>query len=100
VDGIIDPVPPPLQLDNVEFELLRLSIDIAKDGAAGTSGPVLAGDLAVELGEVSLLDGFVEVLQTLHPWQLVTQTLKVVPGDNLLVHVIKELSASVLFDHS
>jgi hypothetical protein len=64
VDGIIDPVPPPLQLDNVEFELLRLSIDIAKGGAAGTSGPVLAGDLAVELGEVGLFNGFVEVLQT------------------------------------
>jgi hypothetical protein len=99
VDGVKDPVPPPLQLSNVKFELVCLSVDVAEGGSAGTSSPIPAGHLTVELGEVGLLKGVVEILQTLHPRQFVAHALKVVARDNLLVHIVEELSAPVFFDH-
>ena len=99
MDGVEDPVPPPLQLSNVKFALIRLSVDVPEDGAAGTSGPVPAGHLTVELGEVGLLKGVVEILQPLHPRQFVAHALEVVARDNLLVHIVKELAAPVLLDH-
>lgn len=99
MDGVKDPVPPPLQLRNVKFELVSFSVDVSESGARGTSGPVSAGNLAVELGEVGLLERIVEVLQTLNSRQLVAHSLKVVACNDLLVHVVEELAAPVLFDH-
>lgn len=63
---------------------------------ARSACPIPAGNLRVQFREVSLHDGLLEVLQASSPRQFVAHPLKVVPGEHLLVHVVKEFAPAVL----
>jgi hypothetical protein len=98
VDGGVDPVTPPLQIVNILLDLVHLSVQILQPLVAHPGGPRPAGDQAVQLGEIRLLDRLFEVVEPGGPLQLVAQPLEIVPGDDLLVHVVEQLASPVLGD--
>jgi len=55
--------------------------------------------LRVEFGEVGLRKGIVKVLQLGRPRKFVAHSLKVVPADDLLVHVVEKFSPAVFLNN-
>ncbi|KAF9406236.1 hypothetical protein HW555_013319 [Spodoptera exigua] len=86
LDSLHEAIPPGLQLRHVGANLVHGTVQVA-DGRPGkpegvtlvkcVRRPGSAGDLRVQLGEVSLLDGLAEVLEAHHAGQAVAHTLHV-----------------------
>jgi len=111
-------VPPPVQISNVNFQLISFSVNILEakqsikpalnlskhssfftnlqNGTTRSACPVSTRNLSVQFGEVCLHDGFLKVLQAGSSRQFVAHPLEVVPCKNLLMHVVEELASAIL----
>lgn len=78
VNGLVDAIAPPLQILQVEVELIHGTVDVFEYGTGGTSRPGTARHQRIQLGEVTLRDRLAPVVEPLHSTQSVAQTLAVV----------------------
>jgi hypothetical protein len=118
VNCIQQTLPPPVQISNVDFQLISFSVNILKEkqindtpatnftalrnftnpqnGTTRSACPVPARNLSVQFWEVCLHNGFLKVLQAGSSRQFVAHPLKVVPAKHLLMHVVEELAPAIL----
>lgn len=93
-----DSVPVPFKVSQIEPCLIRSSVDVTEDEVCRPGRKGTTSDRLVHLGEVGLWDGFTKVRQTTNSWQVVTETLGVISGHNLVMHVVEKLTTPVFVD--
>ena len=78
VDRLVNSISPSFQILNVKVQLVDLSIDIVKDGAACTSWPRSTGDQGVQFREISFRYRFAPVNESLHSFKTIAQAFAIV----------------------
>lgn len=63
-----------------------------------TRGPRPARHQTVQFWKIGLRDWFTPVAQARHSLEIVAETLEIVSGDYLLVHVVEQLASAVFVD--
>lgn len=78
MDGGNDAVLPLHQVVDVGANLVRFSVEVLQPHARDSARPTLAGDLAVQLRKVGLLDRFAPINIALHSAKFVAEPFRVI----------------------
>jgi len=97
INGSQHTIAPALNIRDLDIGIIAIHIVQQLVGHSGGIGAVIqAGQ---NLGEVTLGDLGTQVVQWLHPLQVVAEALHIVAGQDLVVHVVEELATTILVDH-
>lgn len=99
MNRLVDAIPPPVHIVDIEHKLIDRPVDVAGHLVRRSCRPRPARHQTVQLWKVRLRDRLTPIYQSGDALQIVAKSLEIVPRYDLLVHVIEQLTPSILIDY-